>query len=171
MQLFPSYETTFLCDCTLQEATERIAEAAACKANEMKIGNASYCAGTQRIVLHSKLYSGVYRNSFSPDSTLEIKEAERGSSVSVTFSLPRLVKILILVYCAVALLFGMILLAVTLLLGGALTGPHCIPFILAAFCYVLSRVGLRCSVRKPLEILHYSLTGEFAKRLPSVHRC
>ena len=149
MRLFPSYETTFSCDCSLQEATERIAKAAAWKTNELKIKKACYCAGTQKFILH---FDPGYRNSFVPVISLEIKETEQGVSVSAIFSLHKIVEIGTLILCAFALLFGAI-------------------GLFAAFSYVSSWVGLRFSVKRPLEALHYALTGEFAKHLPSVHLC
>lgn len=171
MKLFPSYETTFLCDCSLQEATGRIAKAAAFPANKLKIKKFRYKDGAQEIVLYSGMYEGFYHNSFAPIASLKIKEAAQGAEVSATFSLRKPVKIFSCIYCALALLLGVIVLAATLFDGRILIWAHCIPFALAAFGYVLVRAGTRFSVAWLLKELHYSLTLDFAKHLPSVHLC
>ena len=171
MKLFPSYETTFPCDCSLQEATERIAEAAACEANMLKIKSANYIAGTQKIVLHAKWDSWVYRNPVVPVATLEIKETERGSMVSVNFALRRYIKIFLIVFCAYAMLLGVTMIAICLFARVPPPWPVFLPFVAPLPAYVILCLSMRFCVRRTLEILHYSLTLEFAKRLPSVHLC
>ena len=171
MKLFPSYETAFSCDCTLQEATERIAKATACEANGFKLKSASYNAGTQKIVLYSKPYSVFFRNSFAPVATLELKKTERGSSAHVTFSLRKHIKAFVLAFCACAILLGLAMFAVCLFRGRAPVWPVFLPFLALPLAYVFMYLGLRFSIKRMLEVLHYALTGEVAKRLPLVHRC
>lgn len=167
---FPSYETSFLCDCTLQEATERIAKAAASEANDLTVKKACY-DGKQKIVLYSGMWLGFYTNCFAPVASLEIKKAEQGVSVSVNFSLRKPIKLITFAYCALTFLLGVIALAANLLSEQTLTLLYCIPFVAAVFGYVLGWGGLYFSAGRMLEVLHYSLTLEFAKRLPALHSC
>lgn len=169
MQFFPSYETTFLCDCSLQEATKRIAEAAACEANEMKIVNASYCAGTQRIVLHAKWFE--LRHLTTLVSTLEIKETEQRSMVSAIFSERKYTKVCLLVSLSIFMLCWVSYLSFYL--------AHEITVIWPLFGSVLALLygwwiywnSFELYASKLLRILHPALTLEFVKQLPALNRC
>ena len=60
---FPSYQTTFTCDCTMQEAITRIQGCVLQNKKEMKIKKAEF-NGVQTFVIETSTGSIFYNNSF-----------------------------------------------------------------------------------------------------------
>ena len=169
MKLFPSYETTFLCDCTLQEATERIAEAAACSANKLKIKKACYCAGIQKIILHAKWYECHHLTTLV--STLEIKETEQGSMVSAIFSERKYKKVFLLVSLSIFMLCWVSNLASYLAHEITVIWPLFGSVLALLYGWWLSWNSFELYASKLLRILHPALTLEFVKQLPALNGC
>lgn len=82
---FPCYATSFLCVCTVQEATKRISETVACQHNNLKVIDAYY-TGVQKIVLSARTGGYVYYNSFMPIVNIEMREVDGKTQVSVFLS-------------------------------------------------------------------------------------
>lgn len=101
---FPRYETSFVWECTLQEATEKIFKAIKWKSNNLKLIKASY-SGVQKIVLSAGTGSFLYYNSFLPITTIEIREENEVSHVSMQFELKKIIKAFMVLYCVVGILF------------------------------------------------------------------
>lgn len=169
MKLFPSYETAFPCDCSLQEATKRIAEAAACSADKLKIKKACYYAGIQKIILHAKWYE--MRHLIALVSTLEIKETEQGSVVSATFSERKYTKFFLLVSLSFFMLGWVSYLAFYLAHEITEIWPLFGSVLALLYGWWISWHWFELDASKLLLILYPALTPEFVKQLPALNRC
>lgn len=166
---FPSFSTSFTCDCTLQEAIERIMKAVNQESNNMKLVNSSY-SGVQKIVISTSTGSILYRNSFLPITTIEIKEENNVLRISMLFELRKSIRILIAIYCLICAFFEMFLTVYVLINNYQFTAPMLMPLGLILFILLLSFFGLKFSSRGVLRVLFDSLTQGAETRLPRIYK-
>lgn len=159
---FPSYAASFTCPCTAQEAARRVIEAAAYPDSRLRLIE-NRCSDIHKIVLVS--YPKEYRNSFLPVVTLNIKELEEGSLVSVSFELRQFVKAFITVYSAFAILFE-IFSFVAWLANQLMVLWLFFPLGMLLFALILSSVALKHSSKSILQALFAALNQEGADSLP-----
>jgi len=86
--IFPSYTTSFLCNCTTQEAMERISKAVACQGNYLDLVKAYYI-GVQKIRLDAHTGSYLYCNSFMPTIDIEILDQQEKTQICAIFQLKK----------------------------------------------------------------------------------
>ena len=174
---FPCYNTSFICDCTLQEATERIFKAVNWESNNLKLLNATY-SGVQKIIISASTGSILYHNSFLPITTVEIREENEASRISMRFELKKSVKVFMVIYCVILALFEIAmsveflsdLLAINSALNISSLWPLLLPLGMFLFCCVLSSIGLKVSSKGVLDILFYELTQGSKDKLPPIHK-
>ena len=170
---FPYYVTSFPCECTVQEATERIWKAVAWPGNDLKMKEASY-SGRQKMVLHATTRGVLGRNSFLPMITVEIAGMGGETRVYMTFELKKSIKTMTAVFSVYCILFEAMLLPnlFTAILSEDLSTllSSCLPLGLMAFSWAMDTIGLRFSSREPLWTLFDALTQGSKERLPKIHR-
>ena len=172
--IFPRYDAHFVCACTLQEATKRITEEIAQPSNNLKMMKATYCK-TQKIVFSAGTGEILYRNSFLPITTIEIKEVNEESFISMSFELQKSVKTMFLIYSLLAVLFGVSMFASTLYefwqtnQFTTTIGLLCAPFGTIILLSVLNTVGLKLSSKSILKIMFSALARESIDHIPPIH--
>lgn len=164
--LFPHFTTFFTCDCTLQEAMQKISETVECKQNALKILSV-YNNGTQNIALKacSKGYI-LYYNSFLPMIQMQIREYEYRSQISISFELKRSTKALYIVFFVILMLCEAYLLFYLAMNRANLSVQMLIPLAMMAFFFVLSTLGLYFSSKSVLKVLYFALTSNNQNTYP-----
>lgn len=166
---FPCYASSFLCVCTMQDATKRIYEAAACQHNNLKIIKA-YDTSIHKIVISDSTGSYIYYNSFKPIVNIGLKDVDGKTQVSVLFELQKSIKVLMTLFSILALLFEITLLVLWIMNQLSTPVLLCLPLGLMILSYTLSAVGLYFSSKGVLRILFMALTYEDAKYMPPIHK-
>ncbi len=110
---FPSYKTTFTCDCTLGEATKKIQDCVAQNHKEMKIKKAEY-DGVQRFVIETSTGSLFYRNSALPKIKISLKPIGDKTEVTMLFELKRDIKIMSSFFIVLALFMILTILVISI---------------------------------------------------------
>lgn len=90
---FPSYQTTFTCDCTMQEAITRIQGCVLQNKKEMKIKKAEF-NGVQTFVIETSTGSIFYNNSFLPLIKIRLKPIGEKTEIAILFEMKFSVKII-----------------------------------------------------------------------------
>lgn len=166
---FPCYATSFPCICTVQEATKRISDTVACQHNNFKVIEAYY-TGVQKIVLSARTGGYVYYNSFIPIVTIEMREMDGKTQVSVFFELQKSTTIFMKLFSMLALLFEITLLVLWIMNQLATIALLCFPLGMIILSYTLSTVGLYFSSKGVLRILFVALARGDTKTTPSIHK-
>ena len=166
---FPCYATSFPCICTVQEATKRISDTVACQHNNFKVIE-TYYTGVQKIVLSARTGGYVYYNSFMPIVTIEMREMDGKTQVSVFFELQKSTTIFMKLFSMLALLFEITLLVLWIMNQLATIALLCFPLGMIILSYTLSTVGLYFSSKGVLRILFVALARGDTKNTPSIHK-
>lgn len=164
------YATSFICDYSVEEATERIINVAECSEDRLEIKKIYYSEKT-RIILNAHTASVLYRNSFMPQVKIDLTENGANTIVLIKFE-PRIsVKIFIytwLLLCLIALLI--VLSNINLvdpkqeIVGIVAT----VAVLLSVWC--LSSLGLKLPSKKIANTLFCTLTEQSENCCSKLHR-
>lgn len=167
--VFPSYVTSFLCNCTMQEAMERILEAVACQGNNLNIIKV-YFMGVQKIILSSHTGSYLYHNSFMPIIDIEIVDVHGKTQVYALFGLKKSTKVVMMIFYVFVFLFEISLLVHQMTHQLTIFPQLFYPLGIILLSYTFSIAGLFFSSKGVLGILYAALTREDTKNIPSIHK-
>ncbi len=169
---FPSYQTTFTCDCTMQEVTKKIQDCVAQNPKEMKIKKSEY-DGIQRFVIETSTGSVFMHNSFSPAIYISLSSLGGKTGVNLIFELPKYAKLFTRFYICSCLVF-----AVFMFLDSIIKNEYAdflwnfLPVVFCLYCYFLSLFGLRLSSQGKLKLILQSLDYHYNGKdfLPQLQR-
>lgn len=165
---FPCFISIFPCACSLEEATNKIVETVSHRHSNIRILQAYY-DGSQKIILNTHTDGFLYYNSFMPITSIEIREANRKTQISIFFELQKATKILMMLISAVLILFEMALL-VLWIMEQLSTFALLFPLSLLFLSYILSNAGLYFSSRGVLRTLYAALACNGIKYMPPIHK-
>ena len=166
---FPCYTASFPCFFTTLEATRRISETVISQHKNLKIIQV-HNNGYQNIVVSTNASGYIYYNSFMPIVSIEMREVNRKTQVSVLFELKKSTKVLITFFSMLALLFEVVLLVFWAMNQLVMPILLCFPLGLMILNYALSAVGLYFSSKGVFRILFATLTHEDTKCVLHVHK-
>ena len=109
---FPSYKTTFTCDCTMQEAITRIQDYVEQNPWEIKMIDSFY-DGLQNIVVESKFGEISQRNISLPVVKIKLKTVGEKTQFYIEFEFKYITKFYTVVYLSATLLFFLFYLVVS----------------------------------------------------------
>ena len=166
---FPQYFSSFLCDYPTQEAKNRVLNMASCKNNNLKIEK-EYCDDSQQIILSSNTNSYLYRNAFLPVVSINIRESNGKTNFELLFALRKSVKVFMILYFFLALLFELILLVQCVTEHLSMSAIVFLPLGILICSYALCTLGLFFSSKRVFEILFSSLNDEASNHIPKIHK-
>ena len=161
-RIFPRYSSSFECDYALEEAQNRIKKTVSSELKRFEIIEENP-EDPYHIVLASSTGIYLYRNSFMPIVSIDMKESNGKTKFNMLFELRTSVKLFVIVYTAFLLFLEILFLAVMPVAFAA-------PIIIGIFAYVLSITGLRSASKQVLKILFLSLSDERAENIPTINK-
>lgn len=164
------YVTSFICDCSVEEATRLIVDVAECSESKLKIKKI-HDSENRRIVLNAHTGNVLYRNSFMPQVKIDLIENGTNTLVNIKFELRIFVKIFIylwLILCLMALFF-VISNFNSLSFTESTVGIVCIVImLLGGWC--LSSFGLKLPSKSIAKTIFCTLTPKYENCCPKLRR-
>lgn len=161
---FPSYQTTFTCDCTMQEAIERILSCVSQDSWGTKLID-SYYDGSQNIIFESRFGVVSRRNVTLPIVNVKITPVGEKSEVSIIFEYKYLTKLFYAIYLGALLSFTLFYLTISVINR---VFPEVMFITIIVFMVLLILIGTPLSVKSSsktilltlLDALNYNYNGK-----------
>lgn len=166
---FPHYATSFECNCTVEEAENRISKVIADQQNNLQILEISY-TDVIRIGLSVSTGGYVYYNSFKPFVSIEIGKLKDKTLISIVFELKKSTKNYLMLFFFLALLFEASLLIFRITNQLTISILVFLPFGMLFSSYLLSSVGLFLASKDVLKILFGALTHDDRIQFPNIQK-